>query len=281
MDTAGNQLLDVPNNDPFYLAADSQGSVYVTHLFSHDVQVFNSSGTLVRTITTGFLVSAIDVTIGPDFTIYVLGSSSVSTDLHVEKFTRFGVPIGQFSVPPGVGAPGIAIDALQRLYVSDTSGTISVYTKTGGFLGDFGSFGSGPLQFKDPAVAAPDALGILYVVDRNNDRVQKLTETSSLIITVSDDVPPTPYTFTVTNGPTSVPSFQLDDDPASPLPGQRNITALVPGVYRVTIAGGPNTPKTITCSNGQQVTDYASSHIDVTVLAGQTVSCNFYVEWIG
>lgn len=287
MDTNGAQQLEVPSppagqpgafGAPSRIAVDSQGSVYVVTFLSTQVQVFTATGSYLRTIQTGFGLAAGAVTVRGS-TTYVLGSDSGS--LRIEKYDRFGGLIGSFPVPGAAGAPGLGIDAQNRLYVSDGSGTIRLVSSTGQVLGQLGSFGSGPLQFNNPAVAVPNALGILYVVDRGNDRVQKITETSTRTVSVTDDVQATPYTFTVSDGPTGVPSFQLDDDPSTPLPGQQTTTMLVPGVYRVQIAGGPNGPKTITCSNGQQVQNYAASFIDVTLPAGTSVSCAFYVEWIG
>ena len=280
-DTNGNQLLVVPVGAAFAIDIDTAGNVYVVAgAFAGDsVQEYNSAGTFVRTFNTGFSFGNGAVALGPNNNVYVFGADN--TTPRVKVFSRFGTVLSTFTPPGGVGLPGIGVDRLGRIYVSDTVATINVMTLQGQLLGSFGTPGTGPLQFTSPVVAVPDAVGVLYVVDNGNDRIQKITETSTLTISVTDDVEPTPYTVTVTNGPTPVPSFQLDDDPASPLPQQQSLATLVPGVYRVTIFGGPNTPKTITCSNGQQVQNYGSNHIDVTLLAGTNVSCNFYVEWIG
>ena len=44
---------------------------------------------------------------------------------------------------------------------------------TGGFVTKWGSFGSDDGQFKEPGAVAVDGGGNVYVLDVNNDRIQK------------------------------------------------------------------------------------------------------------
>ena len=68
------------------------------------------------------------------------------------------------------------MDARDRLYVVDAVGqNVKVYDVSGpepSFLFVFGGWGMGDGQFDYPNDIALDATGRLYVVDRENNRVQ-------------------------------------------------------------------------------------------------------------
>ncbi len=58
---------------------------------------------------------------------------------------------------------------------SSSPGSIGIvfkFDKTGKLLKSWGSFGSGPGQFDQPHALAMDSKGLLYIGDRNNNRVQ-------------------------------------------------------------------------------------------------------------
>ena len=60
-------------------------------------------------------------------------------------------------------------------------GRISVWDKSGKFLRSFGSWGSGPAQFKTPHDIAMDDKGRLWVADRGNHRIQILEQDGTYV----------------------------------------------------------------------------------------------------
>ena len=59
------------------------------------------------------------------------------------------------------------------VYVSEGSNhRVSVFTSEGVFVSSFGSRGEGPGQFRFPRGVAVDYSGVVYVCDRDNNRVQ-------------------------------------------------------------------------------------------------------------
>ena len=72
-----------------------------------------------------------------------------------------------------IGAQGIAVGSNRVFVTRHSGGTVAVYTKTGEFVQEIGSQGSGPEQFSGPAHLAIHG-GELYVADNGNGRVQVL-----------------------------------------------------------------------------------------------------------
>jgi DNA-binding beta-propeller fold protein YncE len=60
------------------------------------------------------------------------------------------------------------------------------FTNDGGFLSDWGGFGSAAGLFSDPHGIAVDALGDIYIADTNNDRVQKFGIDIPVEIAIAD-----------------------------------------------------------------------------------------------
>ena len=70
---------------------------------------------------------------------------------------------------------GVAIDSsdCDMVYVSEWGNNrVSVFTSEGVFVSSFGSPGERPGQFNYPGGVAVDNSGVVYVCDRNNNRVQ-------------------------------------------------------------------------------------------------------------
>ena len=77
-------------------------------------------------------------------------------------------PASRRSIAPGgigAGAGGV--------YVSDARSRVARFDSGGGFLGGWGSPGSSPGQFAQPAGVAADGSGNVYVADQGNDRIQR------------------------------------------------------------------------------------------------------------
>ena len=107
------------------------------------------------------------------------GSSGGSTNFTFEKkWGSYGSGNGQFRYPPG-----IAVDGSGNVYVVDPlNQRVQVFDSSGNFLRKWGSRGSGDGQFYYPYGIAFHGGGAcgdsVYVVDRQNHRIQKFTSNS-------------------------------------------------------------------------------------------------------
>ena len=128
----------------------------------------------------------VDMALGREDVLYVLNRAgsdisprmsykrvsvcTVSEAFHGE-FSHGGTGDGEIMWPTS-----IAIDAEQRLYISDEAlHRISVFDKDGQFLYKWGVQGQGEGEFNRPAGLAFDADGHLLVADGLNHRVQRYT----------------------------------------------------------------------------------------------------------
>ena len=71
------------------------------------------------------------------------------------------------------GPIALCVDKQDRLWVSATNHRVQQFTATGAYLGGFGTQGTAAGQFTTPHGLAFDSKGHLYVVDAQNQRVQK------------------------------------------------------------------------------------------------------------
>ncbi|PWU12089.1 MAG: hypothetical protein C5B51_01430, partial [Terriglobia bacterium] len=151
--------------DPPRVAVDSAGNVYFGSLSS--VFEVDRTGTLIRIAGTGRAGYAGD------------GGAAISAQL---------------------GAPnGIAADSAGNLYVADTashtvrrisaSGIITTYAGTGtpGFSGDGGPAVSA--QLDSPNGLALDAVGNLYIADKNNNRIRAVSPDGHIVTIAGNGAP--------------------------------------------------------------------------------------------
>ncbi|MCL0105623.1 hypothetical protein M1N90_02555, partial [Dehalococcoidia bacterium] len=96
----------------------------------------------------------------------------------VQKFNSSGTYLAQFANADQV--KGLAIDdndiiyaTAQRFQNENNNQRILLYDTSGNLKGTFGSHGSGNGQFYNPVGIAVDKHGYVYVVDKDNHRVQK------------------------------------------------------------------------------------------------------------
>ncbi len=127
-------------NEPWGIALDSDGNVYVTDTWNHRIQKFNNEGRFLLTWGKNGLGENPDELYGPR---------------------------------------GIAVDAQGHVFVADTGNKrIVVYDSQGNFITEFGSAGFDPGLFDEPVGVAVDAQGIVYVADTWNQRVQTFQPSS-------------------------------------------------------------------------------------------------------
>ncbi len=162
------------------VAVDAAGDIYVSDLFNHRIQKFDSEGNFLDTwggpgTGDGEFNGPYAIAFGPSGNIYI-------TDLYnhrIQKFDASGNFItkwgsegggdGQFYLPYG-----IAVDSSEIVYVADSKNhRIQKFDATGTFLSKWGSLGSGDGEFNYAYGVAVDASSNVYVADLLNSRVQK------------------------------------------------------------------------------------------------------------
>ena len=122
--------------NPWGVAVDSSGNVYVVDYGNNRVEKFTSSGTFVT-----------------QWGSY--GSENSGP--------------GQFNLPSGVG-----VDSSGNVYITDTGNNrVEKFTSSGTFITQWGSGGSNAGQFYGPSGVAVDSSGDIYVADTWNNRIQK------------------------------------------------------------------------------------------------------------
>ena len=106
---------------------------------------------------------------------------SDSQNHRIQLFSFSGVPVGVTPAPTSedefINCPyGIAIDRHGLIYVSNPfKHSISVLTPELSYSYKFGSRGKTPGKFEHPLGVAFDSNNMLYVCDRDNSRIQKLS----------------------------------------------------------------------------------------------------------
>ncbi len=164
--------------NPCAVAIDAAGRIYIAESGKHQISVFDKNGKPILTIGRkgsgdGELLFPGGVAISPEGDVYV----SDSGNHRIVTFRR----LGQFLMNRGnrgsgrsqfIRPTGLAITE-ELIYVADTGNDrVQIISRKGPILPDRGKFGSEPAQFKRPVGVALDAKGSVYVLDRDNSRVQ-------------------------------------------------------------------------------------------------------------
>ena len=162
---------------------DSTGNVYVADRFNNRVQVFDSTGNLLRFWTLPDTGIAEGLAINADNKIYVAQMIQErvlrysSTGTLETTWGSAGPSPGEFNYPWGV-----AVGPDGSVYVVDYFNyRIQKFNQDGGLITTWGSQGSGPGQFDRPKGIAVGADGKVYVADASNFRVQVFSDTGAFL----------------------------------------------------------------------------------------------------
>jgi sugar lactone lactonase YvrE len=134
--------------------------------------------------------------VGPSGNIYVTDRSDRVTELSPsgKVIRRFGKPgsgrgelhfISYDSTTPTQIASDVAVGPDGKVYVTDSgNGRIEVFTSTGKFVRQFGTFGSGKTQFLQPDELVVDRASNVYVNDEGQQSLRKFSPTGKLLWTL-------------------------------------------------------------------------------------------------
>lgn len=192
------------------VACDSEGQVFVFNRGSHPILIFDRSGRFVDSHTAVPMARPHGITIGPDDTIYCVDDF----DHTVKMFSPTGQLLltlgksGEFSDtgavtidyrtikqagPPFNYPTNLAVAPSGDLYVTDGYGNARVhrFSPDGNLLDSWGESGEEPGQFQVPHGIAISQDEIVYVADRENNRIQRFDMQGQFIDQWTDVVRPT------------------------------------------------------------------------------------------
>lgn len=165
-------------DQPFGLAFDGQGNLYIVDRGNFRVQKFGPDGEFLMSFGSrgeknGQFINPRDVAVDQQGNIYV---TDLSTYM-VQKFSPDGdflMRFGQAHIDERMWLMrGIAIDNSGHIYVVDGfHARIQVFDMEGNYLLEFGLPGGEPGRFRDPEDITIRN-GKLYVADKGNDRIQE------------------------------------------------------------------------------------------------------------
>jgi hypothetical protein len=167
-------------SEPFDLAVDSKGNIWVADTANNRVEEFSEKGAYISQFGregggNGEFKSPKGIAIDSENNLWVVDSGN-------DRLQKFNIE-GKFILKAGEkgsgegkfeGPTGIALDNADRPYVVDTGNNrIEKFSREGKYLAQFGKKGTGDGELMSPEGVLIDAKGRLWVVDTGNDRVQR------------------------------------------------------------------------------------------------------------
>jgi len=164
--------------NPYRLALDKSGNIYVAGSYFPGVLVLSNAGRLLGIISPeeeGRKVKLNDVTIDKAGRIYLVSEEMGHIYVYDKnrkflfRFGQKGGSTGKLSRPMAVGVD----NRNGRLYVVDyMRHTVSVYDKDGDYLFEFGGLGLSAGWFQYPRDISVDTAGRILIADTFNNRVE-------------------------------------------------------------------------------------------------------------
>ena len=183
-------------NEPFGIVADSAGNLYLADSDESTIRKISATGAVTTVAGSAGLTGSNDgtgsaarfnhpegITIDTQGNLYVVDTSNHT----VRKITPTGVVTtlaAQFNAPSGIAADGagnlfVADTANHTIRKIDGSGIVATLAGTAGVPGSADGKGLAA-RFHSPIGITIDATGNLYVADRDNHAVRKITPDSEV-----------------------------------------------------------------------------------------------------
>ena len=191
----GNLQPDATYKEATAVAVDTNDNEFVFNRGTHPMIVFNSDGDIQDTWGHGEFTNPHGVTIGPDGSVYTVDNG----DHTVKKFTPKGEkiseiqaqhPAKEMSGDPFCRPAHLAIDPKTgNMLVADgySNARVHKYDPDGRLIMSWGESGTGPGQFNIVHNLIVDDDGLVYVADRENQRVQ-VFDTEGKFVTQWNDM---------------------------------------------------------------------------------------------
>nr|AIF07016.1 tripartite motif-containing protein 71 (TRIM71) [uncultured marine thaumarchaeote KM3_198_G09] len=191
----GTKISEIPGpSRPVDIAIDGFGKIYATDYLTGTIQIFNTSGSLLKTLTVPSVLDKTETT-NPQCTAEIICSKNAkltgitldpSGNIYVTDFLNHrvikldssGNILFEFKVPPEEGGnfsrpTNIEINDLTGdVFVTDNSDRVLVFNSSGNFLYTFGESGHNVGQFSGPHGITIDDFGYIYVAEYLNHRIQ-------------------------------------------------------------------------------------------------------------
>ena len=238
-------------DNPYSVAVDGAGNVYVADRFNHRIRAVTPAGvvtTLAGTDQSVFLdgpTSAATfegpncVGSSPTGNLWIPDSDRIRTLIAGEVKTVAGSATQAFADGTGAAASfnvpnGVAVDAAGNAYVADTFNERIrkvtplgvVTTLAGSGMAAFADGKGAAASFNTPVGVAVDTAGNVYVADRDNHRIRKLTPVGAGQLAVKWSPP-------VTEGSSPITGYVASATAA----GQATQTCTTTGLLSCTISG--------------------------------------------
>lgn len=184
-----NATTDGNFKNPSGVAIDSSGNIYVADSNNHRIQKFNSSfvyqwkvGGIALGSGNGQFKYPRAITFDKDGNLLVLDGGNS----RVQRLTTDGVYISQFSILNATsdqfGAYGMFVDSSGSIWIADTPNhLIKKFDNEGNLLLQFGVYGTGLSQLRNPSGVAVDSQGFIYVSDTFNSKLKKYNSNGDLV----------------------------------------------------------------------------------------------------
>jgi streptogramin lyase len=185
---------------PNSMLLDTQGHLWISDEWRHDVQCFTQEGVLLLSwggpgTAAGQLQRAAGLAVDSMGHLIVVDAGNhrlQKFDAEGRCLTQWGTlgsGPGQFNMPWGV-----AVDAEDQVYVADwRNDRLQVFDAWGHLLAIIGTSGTGDGQFSRPAGICIDRAGDIIVADWGNERVQILRADGTYVATLYGDATPSKW----------------------------------------------------------------------------------------
>jgi DNA-binding beta-propeller fold protein YncE len=176
--------------------------IYIADTLNHLIKVFSKDGNFVKQFggpppvnrDDNYLGFPIPLSVHADQNfwginqgIYYPDDLSWGSNKFVRQYDKDGIYIDGFSHEDfGAGMKGLAYDYMEdEIYISNTiKNKIMKFDSTGNLLLEFGSYGTNPGSFIEPAGIALDTIrNFIFIVDSGNSRIQKFTLNGDFVTT--------------------------------------------------------------------------------------------------